>query len=136
MFLAVQMAALLPVRTAALVPVPRVLARRAMYGIDQTRLLAEAVGHLTGIPVIHALRAPVWEPRSAGKRRSDRSVATFTAVRSVPTGLVLVDDVCTTGRTVIGAARTLGLSSVPVVVATSAGIMGVRIGDSPTKEVA
>lgn len=109
----------------ALVPAPRSLVRRINYGIDQARFLAIEVSRLTGIPVIDALRAPLWWKRQAGAGRKHRHPVAFTRVGSVPPGTVIVDDVLTTGITMRSAASALGSSEISILVATSAGIMDV-----------
>lgn len=107
----------------ALVPAPRSLTRRVGYGIDQARFLANELSRLSGVPVIDALRAPLWWKRQAGRARQDRHPVNFTRVRAVPPGVVLIDDVVTTSMTARSAAETLGSRGMSVLVATSAGIM-------------
>jgi len=122
-YLARRMARLVPPDATGLVPVPRVMARRISYGIDQTRLLADELSRITGLPVRGVLAANLWSPRSAGRGRVHRPVPSF-AAKAYTARPVLVDDVCTTGRTLIGAALALGYARTPAVVATSAGSMG------------
>jgi predicted amidophosphoribosyltransferase len=112
------MAERLPTTATSLVPVPRVLSRRITYGIDQTAVLASVISSISGLPVIDALGSPVWNRRSAGKDRSRRQIPRFTRRMAVGSGAVLIDDVCTTGATVLGAVAALevGVSSL---VATS-----------------
>jgi predicted amidophosphoribosyltransferase len=113
------MATRLPTDATALVPIPRVLARRIAYGIDQTAALASVISEISGVPVVNALRSPAWNPRSAGKGRSRRQVAQFQRRAAVASGAVLVDDVCTTGATIFGAFTALE-ADVSSLVATSA----------------
>lgn len=98
---------MIPPGTTSLVPLPRVVARRARYGVDPARELASALSRRTGIPVVDALAAPAWEPRRAGLKRSERSGTRFGLRRAV-TAPLLVDDVVTTGRTLDSAVTALG----------------------------
>ncbi len=120
--LASYMAELVPMDADALVPIPRVLARRVSYGIDQTAVLARLVSGITGIPVQRSLRIGVWHRRSAGLARQRRSVPLFETTGSPFRQPVLVDDVCTTGSTVVGAALAMGLNRMEAVVASSASV--------------
>ena len=130
------MAERVPPGTDSLVPVPRVLARRIAYGIDQTGVLAEVVSSITGIPVRQALRAKPWARRSAGKNRSERPRTEFALILTPSHSPVLVDDVCTTGGTIAGAAIALGRSTASALVATSAGSMEQRTGGFQARGVA
>jgi predicted amidophosphoribosyltransferase len=104
----------------ALVPVPRASLRRWRSGVDPASELAGAVGRILGRPVVHALAAPLWWPRHAGRERERRAPVRFRAA-VVPDGaLALVDDVVTTGTTLQSAATVLGAPALAVV-ATSAG---------------
>ena len=113
------MAERLPVAATSLVPVPRVLSRRVAYGIDQTAVLASVISEISGLPVVAALAAPVWTRRSAGKGRSERRIPRFERRTAVSQGAVLIDDVCTTGATLLGAITALR-ADVSSLVATSA----------------
>ena len=97
--LASTMVSSLPTDALALAPVPRAFLRRIKYGVDPAVLLARHVAVRTGLPVISALSAPMWWPSHAGERRSGRNAPRFRANRSISDGLVLVDDVLTTGAT-------------------------------------
>jgi predicted amidophosphoribosyltransferase len=99
------LAPLLPTDASALVPVPRVVARRWRYGVDPAAELARSIGAATGLPVIAALGSPIWLHRRAGKRDATRGTPRFEMVTVPPEGAVLVDDVFTTGLT-LGAAST------------------------------
>jgi predicted amidophosphoribosyltransferase len=119
------MADRLPTDATVLIPVPRVLSRRIAYGIDQTSALASVVSEVSGLPVVSGLSAPLWSRRSAGKDRSQRRIPSFSGNVSPLRGAVLIDDVCTTGATLLGAAAALDVE-LSSLVATSAGSM--RIG--------
>jgi hypothetical protein len=119
----------LPSTASALVPVPRSLARRVAYGIDQAEVLARELSRLTGVEVLDALGAPLWWKRQAGASREDRHAIDFRKRLEVPDGAVLVDDVFTTGATALSAIAGSAASRMSVLVATSAGTM--EIGTKP-----
>ena len=106
--LARSMVGLIPGDTAALIPVPRVLARRLRYGVDQSRELTRALSLLTGLPVVDALKPAVWTARRAGPAGRRRGTPTFQHRGAVPSQSVLVDDVITTGTTIVAAGRVVG----------------------------
>lgn len=115
--LATAMADHLPANTAVLVPIPRVSARRVRLGVDPGVELARALGRRRRIPVVEALRAPLWRPGQAGRSRGGRRPTAFAAVRSVADA-VLVDDVVTTGGTLLAAVRSLEAGVIGAVTAT------------------
>ncbi len=103
---------------AALVPIPRVLTRRLKYGVDPARVLASAIARRTGMPVLDALMPPVHSPRRAGRDHS-RPVARFRSRSDLRYPVVLVDDVVTTGSTVLAAIEVLGSGLVGAVAAAN-----------------
>ena len=103
--LAMAMLEAMPSDVTALVPVPRALARHFRYGVDPAVLLAGLIGREAGIPVVAALRAPLWWPSNAGTSRARRWSPGFRPMQAAPAGGVLVDDVVTTGATLLSAAE-------------------------------
>ncbi len=116
--LAAAMVARLPHEARTLVPIPRSLPRRVRFGVDPGRTLAGAVGRMTGLPVADLLRPEWWHRPNAGQRRGLRRVPRFRPVGQPPSGTVLVDDVLTTGATLVAARRVLGPNVVGAVTAT------------------
>lgn len=125
--LAPLMARLIPSRASVLVPLPRATIRRIAYGVDPAGELARRIGRHTGIPVSRLVRPGLWWPRHAGRNPTDRRSAHFRAA-APPAGAVLVDDVVTSGATVLGALAAFGelppghIAS--VIAATSPGMIG------------
>lgn len=109
--LARAVAGVLPATATALVPVPRTTLRRWRYGVDPALEIARWVGALTGLAVVRALGAPWWVHRRAGGAGAVHGRPRFrrTGV-PVPAGAVLVDDVVTTGTTLVAASAVTGLS--------------------------
>lgn len=119
-WLAEHMSHLIPPETVALVPLPRVVSRRIAHGIDQTVALASEMSALTDVPVVRALRAPLWHPRLAGAARDKRLGPHFVVTQTVRGPIVVVDDVCTSGATISRATSVLGDVCAAALVATSA----------------
>jgi ComF family protein len=102
-------------REYALVPVPLHPARRAWRGFDQAGLLADLAGRAWGIPVLDALVRACDHPPQARLSRAARPEnvrgafrlrgGTEAALSGRP--LLLVDDVATTGSTLLEAAGAL-----------------------------
>lgn len=93
----------------ALVPVPRSQWRRLRYGVDTGAVLADALGRRLGVPVVAGLSPSLTNRSHTGRPREGRSPPRFVCVSPVPGGAVLVDDVLTTGSTLLAAARSSGI---------------------------
>jgi ComF family protein len=97
----------------AIVPVPLAGHRRRTRGYNQSELLAREVARLTGLPLVsRALvrrRATAPQARQPGEQSRHRNVAgAFRAGSRVPSGgILLIDDVVTTGATLDACARVL-----------------------------
>ncbi|MEX1249326.1 MAG: hypothetical protein WEA57_01425 [Acidimicrobiia bacterium] len=102
------------------VPIPRVWTRFVRYGVDPATYLARGLASATGGSVVTGLRRPLHNPRRAGSR--DRAPAPrLNAIPGLQRDVVVVDDVLTTGATVIEAIKALRPATTRLVVtATSA----------------
>jgi predicted amidophosphoribosyltransferase len=109
------LAELLPRQARCLVPVSRTFTRRVRYGIDAADELAVALSRCTGLPVVRALRAPLWGRPNAGSSKVARTPPRFT-LRCRVESAVLVDDVMTTGATLDHAASILGGALIAVTI--------------------
>ncbi|MDJ0961589.1 MAG: hypothetical protein QNJ88_13105 [Acidimicrobiia bacterium] len=106
--LATAMAPHLPRGATTLVPVPRAIGRRIRHGIDPAVALASELSRITGAPIVHCLGPSLWWPRHATQPAARRRLVRFRTLRPVPSGAVLVDDVVTSGATLLAAQRALG----------------------------
>ena len=95
-----------------LVPVPLHPARRRRRGFNQAELLARALGRRTGLAVADCLERTGARGTQMGRDRADRLAALAGAVRvrrgsTAPREAILVDDVLTTGATMLACSRSL-----------------------------
>lgn len=102
-----------------LVPIPRAFSRRMRYGIDPAFVIAREVSARTGQPVIQALGAPIHARRRAGGDHH-RPPPTFGLRKSLREPVILVDDVVTTGGTILSATNALGADAVVMAAAANA----------------
>lgn len=113
-------------REAIVTPVPLHPARRARRGFDQALLLAEDASARWGIPIVPALRRVRDHDAQAGLDPSIRRTNVVGAfVCAAPTlvrgrAVLLVDDVVTTGSTLLAAAEALELAGATWILAFAA----------------
>jgi len=123
--LAQGMARRVPEEVRLLVPVPRARLRAWRYGVDQ----ASELGAELGLPVRRPLRPPWWAHSHAGRPRRERPLPRFGRSGGSERGIVLVDDVATTGMTLRGAEWALQGTVIGAVTATAAPVPPTRVSD-------
>ncbi len=101
-----------------LVPVPRVWSRLLRYGVDPAAELALRLGRLAGVPVVRGLVRPIHQPRRAGGDH-DLSIDYECLVPFSYSEVVLIDDVVTTGKTLLAASSALGAGKAAMAVAAN-----------------
>lgn len=112
-----------------LVPVPRAVSRRIRYGVDPAQEIARAISRRTGQPIIPVLAPRLHTERRAG-RRHDGPKTRF-RVRSTPVNeVILVDDVLTTGATLLEAAASLGADRTRMAAVANSAIKVSSLSDS------
>lgn len=103
---------------APLVPIPRAWSRRYKHGLDPAFEIARWLGRFWSEPVIDILSRPLHTQRRAGGDH-DTPVSRFRVNGSVPKPVYVVDDVVTSGATVLEAIRAIGPRRVESVVAAN-----------------
>lgn len=102
-----------PLRADALLPVPLHPTRQRERGYNQSELLAERVGAACGLPIIRGglerVRATTKQAqqKSALSRRENVRGAFVWRGAHLPRHIILIDDVLTTGATLIACAEAL-----------------------------
>lgn len=97
----------------ALVPVPMFFFKRIKRGYSQTHCIARGICDVTDIPVIEALSMPSPRKSQTRKPLNSRRQMPQSAFRLIAPDeirgrrILLVDDICTTGTTIMAAASAL-----------------------------
>ena len=124
--LAVALAETLPGDVEGLVPVPRTPWRAVRYGIDPSLELARQLSRLTGVPLLRVLSPPPVARRHAGRDRRHRTPVRFRSTAEVPAGAIFVDDVVTTGVTLLSARLALPMITRGVTVTAAPRVTSLR----------
>jgi predicted amidophosphoribosyltransferase len=100
---------------------PTTTPRRRARGFDHAELLARGVARSVLLPARAALRRRPGPPQTGLSRRARRSGPCFDLLDArLPSGVLLVDDVATTGATVSAAAAALRSGGAHFVVVSTA----------------
>ncbi|WP_277870642.1 ComF family protein [Thermorudis peleae] len=105
----------------AVVPIPLHPTRQRERGFNQAALLAKPVADALGIPVIHGLvRQQATRPQVgqsyAARQRNVAGAFAWRQGKQMPSAVILVDDVVTTGATMVAACEVLQAGGVQTVV--------------------
>lgn len=91
-------------------PIPLSPSRKRWRGFNQAEILASAFEHSFNIPAIDLLarkkNTKTQKDLNAAQRKINMTDA-FVVQRDIPEKVILIDDVCTTGQTLIEAAKIL-----------------------------
>jgi predicted amidophosphoribosyltransferase len=104
-----------------LVPIPRAVSRRLRYGIDPALVIAQALAARSGSPVLQVLRRP-WHSRRRAGGDHRRPVTGFRVSPFTAPEVIVVDDVVTTGSTLLAAVAALGPERVAMAVAANSAL--------------
>lgn len=121
--LAIAVGCLQPPGTGCLVPVPSLPAAVRRRGIDHAALLAARAARLLGLewrPLLKR-RATGLDQRELGAVGRHHNVAASMAATACTIPVILIDDVCTTGASLIEASRALAASGISVLGAAVVG---------------
>jgi predicted amidophosphoribosyltransferase len=102
-------------------------ARRRERGFDQAQLLATGVARQLGLPVRRLLRRSSGAPQTGLDAAHRRVGPVFRAVRPAVGGVLLVDDVVTTGATLAAGAASLRASGASAVRAVTAAATPLKV---------
>ena len=135
---AASVADLVPRAADAITWIPATPARRRSRGFDQAAEIARCLSRSTGVPSTGLLDRARADDRQTGRTRDERQQGPdLVAKRGVPSFVVLIDDVVTTGSSMRVAARALRLAGADRVVGVAiAATPLVRDGCLPSQAIA
>lgn len=96
-----------------IVPLPMHFIKKARRGYNQTDMISEGIGQASGLPVVKALKMVRQRKTQTSLNQTQRLnnasnlFSPKTGVDLNNKGVLLVDDICTTGATLSSAAKTL-----------------------------
>jgi predicted amidophosphoribosyltransferase len=99
---------------------PTARARRRARGFDPAELLARAVARRLGFRCVGLLERGPGPPQTGLDGAERRRGPCYSGRRAIPSSILVVDDVATTGATLAAAARALRLGGAPRVFALTA----------------